>query len=182
MQSLGRKVEALAVLAVASAMLVDAFRDKADAFVLVSGDTDFIAPVSIVRKDFGKTVLVFNPRERGRGFATTPPTTRTSRETSLRNASCQTSFPTGSAATDSSAAPTRGSDGRDLSCETMPRRRDLGSVLSRIKSHCESPPPEILKDQDSWSDLNSRFIRIRRTRAQAQTRVIAQCLVPDAWS
>ena len=44
-------------------MLVDAFRDKADAFVLVSGDTDFIAPVSIVRKDFGKTVLVFNPRE-----------------------------------------------------------------------------------------------------------------------
>ena len=48
---------------IASAMLLDASRDKADAFVLVSGDTDFIAPVSIVRKDFGKTVLVFNPRE-----------------------------------------------------------------------------------------------------------------------
>lgn len=48
---------------IASAMLLDAFNDKADVFVLVSGDTDFIAPVSIVRKDFKKTVIVFNPRE-----------------------------------------------------------------------------------------------------------------------
>ena len=48
---------------IASAMLLDAFNDKADVFVLVSGDTDFIAPVSIVRKDFSKTVIVFNPRE-----------------------------------------------------------------------------------------------------------------------
>ena len=48
---------------IASAMLLDAFNDRADVFVLVSGDTDFIAPVNIVRKDFKKTVIVFNPRE-----------------------------------------------------------------------------------------------------------------------
>lgn len=47
---------------IASAMLLDAFNDMADAFVLVSGDTDFIAPVNIIRKDFKKTVIVFNPR------------------------------------------------------------------------------------------------------------------------
>lgn len=48
---------------IASSMLLDAFNDNADAFVLVSGDTDFIAPVNIIRKDFKKTVIVFNPRE-----------------------------------------------------------------------------------------------------------------------
>lgn len=48
---------------IASAMLLDAFNDEADVFVLVSGDTDFIAPVSIIRKDFKKTVIVFNPRQ-----------------------------------------------------------------------------------------------------------------------
>ena len=48
---------------IASAMLLDAFNDKADVFVLMSGDTDFIAPVSIVRRDLKKTVIVFNPRE-----------------------------------------------------------------------------------------------------------------------
>ena len=46
---------------IASAMLLDAFNNMADVFVLVSGDTDFIAPVSIIRKDFKKTVVVFNP-------------------------------------------------------------------------------------------------------------------------
>ena len=48
---------------IASAMLLDAFYDNADVFVLVSGDTDFIAPVNIIRKEFKKTVIVFNPRE-----------------------------------------------------------------------------------------------------------------------
>lgn len=48
---------------IASAMLLDAFNNKADVFVLVSGDTDFIAPVKIVRKDFKKTVIVLNPRD-----------------------------------------------------------------------------------------------------------------------
>ena len=46
---------------IASAMLLDAFNNMADVFVLVSGDTDFIAPVSIIRKDFKKIVVVFNP-------------------------------------------------------------------------------------------------------------------------
>ena len=48
---------------IASSMLLDAFNNNAEAFVLVSGDTDFIAPVNIIRKDFKKTVIVFNPRE-----------------------------------------------------------------------------------------------------------------------
>ena len=49
---------------IATSMLMDAFHDKADVFVLVSGDTDFIGPVNIVRKDFGKTVIVLNPHDR----------------------------------------------------------------------------------------------------------------------
>lgn len=53
---------------IASAMLLDAFNDGADVFVLVSGDTDFIAPVSIIRKDFKKTVIVFNPRQSRSGL------------------------------------------------------------------------------------------------------------------
>ena len=48
---------------IASAMLLDAFNNNADVFVLVSGDTDFITPINIVRKDFKKSVIVFNPRE-----------------------------------------------------------------------------------------------------------------------
>lgn len=31
---------------------------------MVSGDTDFIGPVNIVRKDFNKTVIVLNPHNR----------------------------------------------------------------------------------------------------------------------
>lgn len=53
---------------IASAMLLDAFNNGADVFVLVSGDTDFIAPVSIIRKDFKKTVIVFNPRQSRSGL------------------------------------------------------------------------------------------------------------------
>ena len=45
-----------------SAILCDAFRDVADCFVLVSGDSDYIAPVDIVRFELKKSVLVFNPR------------------------------------------------------------------------------------------------------------------------
>ena len=48
----------------AASMLLDAFRDNADVFVLVSGDTDFIGPVNIVRKEFNKTVIVLNPHDR----------------------------------------------------------------------------------------------------------------------
>jgi len=49
---------------IASAMIFDAARDAADSFVLVSGDTDFIAPVRIVRKEFLKSVIVLNPHLR----------------------------------------------------------------------------------------------------------------------
>ena len=49
---------------IASAMILDAARDEADSFVLVSGDTDFITPVRIVRKEFGKNVIVLNPHRR----------------------------------------------------------------------------------------------------------------------
>jgi len=49
---------------IACAMLTDAFRNAADSFVLVSGDTDFITPVSIVRKELKKNVIVLNPHVR----------------------------------------------------------------------------------------------------------------------
>ena len=45
-----------------SALLSDAFRDEADCFVLISGDSDYIAPVDIVRFELKKSMLVFNPR------------------------------------------------------------------------------------------------------------------------
>ena len=46
-----------------SALLCDAFRDAADCFVLLSGDSDYIAPVDIVRFELKKPILVFNPRD-----------------------------------------------------------------------------------------------------------------------
>ena len=45
-----------------SAILCDAFRNSADCFVLISGDSDYVAPVDIVRFELKKSVLVFNPR------------------------------------------------------------------------------------------------------------------------
>ena len=49
---------------IATSMLMDAFNQRAESFVLVSGDTDFIGPVTIVRKDFKKNVIVLNPHSR----------------------------------------------------------------------------------------------------------------------
>ena len=49
---------------IACEMLRDAYSDAADALVLVSGDTDFITPVNIVRKELKRTVIVLNPRSR----------------------------------------------------------------------------------------------------------------------
>ena len=45
-----------------SSLLCDAFRNEAECFVLVTGDSDYIAPVDIVRFELKKPVLVFNPR------------------------------------------------------------------------------------------------------------------------
>ena len=44
-----------------SSLLADAFRDAADCFVLITGDSDYITPVDIVRFELQKSVLVFNP-------------------------------------------------------------------------------------------------------------------------
>ena len=49
---------------IATDMLFDAFSDAADSFALFSGDSDFIAPLDLIRQKFGKQVLVFDPHER----------------------------------------------------------------------------------------------------------------------
>ena len=48
---------------IATDMLYDAFSDAADAFMLLSGDSDFIAPLDLMRRRFGKQIIVFDPRE-----------------------------------------------------------------------------------------------------------------------
>ena len=49
---------------IATSMVLDAVNNRAESFVLVSGDTDFIGLVNIVRKDYGKNVIVLNPHTR----------------------------------------------------------------------------------------------------------------------
>ena len=49
---------------IATDMLYDAFTDNIDAVALISGDSDFIAPLDLIRKKFGKQVLVFDPHQR----------------------------------------------------------------------------------------------------------------------
>lgn len=41
----------------------DAALDLADAFVLITGDSDQVGTIHSIRKDFGKQVIVFNPHE-----------------------------------------------------------------------------------------------------------------------
>ena len=57
-----RITEKLTDVNIASAMLVDAFERKADAFVLVTGDSDLAPVVKAVRYRLGLPVLVFNPQ------------------------------------------------------------------------------------------------------------------------
>lgn len=45
----------------ASLMLLDAFRDDAEAFVVVSNDSDLMEPTRIVRQELGKRVGLLNP-------------------------------------------------------------------------------------------------------------------------
>ena len=45
-------------------LLKDAYADAADAFAIVSGDADFIAPLDLVRYQLRRKVVVFNPHER----------------------------------------------------------------------------------------------------------------------
>ena len=48
----------------ATSMLRDAYTNVADSFVLISGDSDFIAPLDLIRYELGKQVVVFNPKDR----------------------------------------------------------------------------------------------------------------------
>ena len=47
-----------------TALLRDAYTNAADAFVIVSGDADFIAPLDLVRHELKRQTIVFNPRQR----------------------------------------------------------------------------------------------------------------------
>ena len=45
---------------IATAMLWDAFQNDVDMLVLISGDSDFIGPIELIRHKLGKQVVVFN--------------------------------------------------------------------------------------------------------------------------
>jgi len=47
-------------------MTSDAYENKGDAFVLISGDADHAAALSVARYRFGKKTIVFNPHAGGR--------------------------------------------------------------------------------------------------------------------
>ena len=49
---------------IASQMFIDHIETNFDCIVLVSGDTDLIAPLHYLKKRTGKSVIVFNPHER----------------------------------------------------------------------------------------------------------------------
>jgi len=46
---------------IATAMLWDAFQGNVDVLILVSGDSDFIGPIDLIRHKMGKQVIVYNP-------------------------------------------------------------------------------------------------------------------------
>jgi len=46
---------------IATHMLIDAFRNANQAAILVSNDSDLVEPVKVIKKEFGKTVIVLNP-------------------------------------------------------------------------------------------------------------------------
>jgi len=48
---------------IATELLVDAFHDNFEAAVVISNDSDFLAPIRVVRRDFGKVVGVLNPQK-----------------------------------------------------------------------------------------------------------------------
>jgi uncharacterized LabA/DUF88 family protein len=49
---------------IASHILVDAFRDRFDAAIIVSGDGDLATPIRMVIDEFAKPVVVLNPQRR----------------------------------------------------------------------------------------------------------------------
>ena len=46
----------------ATCLLLDAFREDADVFIVVSGDSDLVAPISALSSELGKVVAVINPQ------------------------------------------------------------------------------------------------------------------------
>lgn len=59
----------------ATYLLVDAFRGDADAFAVVSNDSDLIEPMRVVRHELGKVVGLLSPRPtRGHGLMDCRPT------------------------------------------------------------------------------------------------------------
>ena len=58
-----RTIEKRSDVNLATEMMADAYHDAADAYVLVSGDVDFAAPLSFLRHEVGKLILVFNPHD-----------------------------------------------------------------------------------------------------------------------
>ena len=57
-----RMSEKLTDVNMATEMLKDAYENRADAFVLVSGDADFAPALRVVRYSTGHSVIVFNPQ------------------------------------------------------------------------------------------------------------------------
>ena len=47
----------------ATEMVFDAFQNRAESFVLISGDSDYIGPLDRIRNVLKKQVIIFNPRE-----------------------------------------------------------------------------------------------------------------------
>lgn len=61
----------------ATAMLVDAYEDDAECFVVISNDSDLTEPTRVVCHDLGKAVGIVNPhvaRKRSRGLLSCNPT------------------------------------------------------------------------------------------------------------
>ena len=49
---------------IATEMLHDAYTTDVRAFALISGDSDFTAPLNLIRKELNKQVIVLNPKDR----------------------------------------------------------------------------------------------------------------------
>jgi hypothetical protein len=61
----------------ATYLLADAFRDDADAFVIISNDSDVTEPMRIVRHELGQVVGILNPHpphKRSRALLSCKPT------------------------------------------------------------------------------------------------------------
>ncbi len=51
---------------IASDILLDCFKDKFKKAVIITNDSDLLAPMKIAQTEFGKTIGIINPSTRGR--------------------------------------------------------------------------------------------------------------------